>query len=56
MTRSKIPAKRKEFADDLSKNKGKGVRYRIRLQQDKESQQELKDYNKYKDVDANPEV
>lgn len=51
------PVKRKEFSDDLSKNNGKKVRYRIRQQEDKESKQELKNYKHYrKDVDAGTEV
>ena len=36
----------------LSKNRGRNIRFRQRIQEDKEREQELKEFMKYKDTDA----
>lgn len=43
-SQKKIPKKTKEEDPALSKNKGRNIRFRQRIQEDKEREQELKEW------------
>lgn len=53
-TKKDMPQKRKEDDSLLSKNHAKNIKYRLRVQEEQEAEEEIKDYEQ--DDSRNPRV
>ena len=53
-TKKHVPSKKNEDSAGLSRNHAKDVKYRKRVQEEKEAEEEIKDY--VEDDTANPRV
>ena len=53
-TKKNVPSRKNEDSSGLSRNHSKDVKYRKRVQEEKEAEEEIKDY--VEDDTANPRV